>query len=273
MFRSLSVCVAVLVLTGCEGIQTTSGVEYLEGYTIAPAAYSDGSPRIDPDIAEAASFEPTLRFPARIGLARVVRGTLTGIPGEEQGLWAELAEKHAGLGSFVAVSPLIAALGSATPTSRQHRYCRGSWSGSADWGICQTVLSREFVKTVRLASARQHLDAVLIYELGAYGSKENTILALFDVTLIGGAILPTRSLEARGEASAILVDVRSGYPYATASADVELSELSISYGSDKARDDLISEAMLKTVEELLPEIDGIAANLVKSQTLGRGGPT
>ncbi|MEO0993582.1 MAG: hypothetical protein AAFX62_07205 [Pseudomonadota bacterium] len=155
MFRNLSVCAAVLVLTGCEGIQTTSGVEYLEGYMIAPAAYSDGSPRIDPDIAEAASFEPTLRFPARIGLARVVRGTLTGIPGEEQGLWAEFAEKHAGLGSFVAVSPLIAALGSATPT-------------------------------IRLASARQHLDAVLIYELGAYGSKENTILALFDVTLIGG---------------------------------------------------------------------------------------
>jgi len=250
---------SALLLAGCESqVQMTSGADYLARYDaeaaaarriggVAPAP-GRAAKGIDPAIRDAASVEPILRFPARIGLARIVGGTLTTVPEDEAKLWRALAGKHRHLGEFAAVDPLVAEF-----TAGAVGVGRTDGRG--------TPIGR-IVDTIRLGAARQHIDAVLIYEVGARASKEATFLAIADLTVIGSAILPTRSIRAEGVARALLLDVRNGYPYGTASASADLSELSTSWGSDGRRDALRREALGRVTESLMPEIEKMFHDLV-----------
>ncbi len=247
---------------GCSRhVQITSGAEYLARYDAQAEAHrqigttgttgndiatdrSTTRPDLDPAIRKAASVEPILQFPARFGIARVEGLDLTGIPAAEAALWQRLAESHAGLGTFVPVEPLVAL---ATAGSLGVSRNRHSLAATVD--------------TIRVGAARQHLDAVLIYAVGQRGDKSNTVLALMDITLIGGAFLPTRQIEIEGLARAMLLDVRNGYPYGIASASVDLSEYSTSFGSDARTADLRREAVLKVTEKLVPEIDALLTGL------------
>jgi len=70
---------------------------------------------IDQRVREVANVEPILRFPARIGLARIgienSRPTLIPPPAEEAKAWVDLAEDLGPeYGEFVPISPLIAAM-------------------------------------------------------------------------------------------------------------------------------------------------------------------
>ena len=51
------------------------------------------------------------------------------------------------------------------------------------------------ITNIRHAAARQHLDHLLIHEIGAPSAERDTPFALADVTLIGGALLPTRKIK------------------------------------------------------------------------------
>jgi hypothetical protein len=51
------------------------------GKAFAEATDADVARSIDAEIARVASVEPNLRFPARIGVARIVNGDLTLPPG------------------------------------------------------------------------------------------------------------------------------------------------------------------------------------------------
>ncbi len=62
--------------------QTTSGQDWLAAYSTggqAPAAAGD----IEAQVRAAANVEPTLRFPARIGIARLGASGLRPIPADE----------------------------------------------------------------------------------------------------------------------------------------------------------------------------------------------
>lgn len=74
------------------------------------------------------------------------------------------------------------------------------------------AMVREKRTDIRRKAARQHLDQVLIYEIGAQSHERDTPFALADVTLIGGAPLPTGQFKVAGVGQAFLVDVRNGYP-------------------------------------------------------------
>lgn len=52
------------------------------------------------------------------------------------------------------------------------------------------------------------------------------------------------------------------YPYATASAEADLSALSVTYGPDRRTDALHRKAALKVVENLVPEVDAMFGGLV-----------
>ena len=71
---------------------------------------------------------------------------------------------------------------------------------------------------IRLAGARQHLDAVLIYEVDATADSKNNPLSLADWTIIGAFVLPSQDVKAQGVAQAILLDVRNGYHYGSVQA-------------------------------------------------------
>jgi hypothetical protein len=219
--------------------QLTSGAEYLAA--TGPSGVID----VDAEIARIAGVEPNLRFPARIGVARIVNGALTSPTPEEGELLADLVAHHPEMGAFVPISPLIAEM------------VNGKDSGYPS-GKSSTITE------IRRAAARQHLDHVLIYEIGAKSSERDTPFALADVTLIGGAFLPTRQIKVAGVGQAILVDVRNGYPYGTATATEDLSGLARSFGTHRRDQALQDRATAKVAKALVPEMEAMLVDLYKS---------
>ncbi|MCB9959934.1 MAG: hypothetical protein H6843_15155 [Rhodospirillaceae bacterium] len=250
-------CTVLVVLTACaHTVQTTSGADYLRRYEAAAVA-AGGDPEMPEAVRQAASVEPLLTLPGRFGLARIVNGALTVVPAEEMELWTEFAGRHRAMGEFVPISPLVAALahqpesldgpGRFLPESRVH----------------------DLVAAIREGAARQHVDAVLIYEVGARDESTRTLLALADLTLIGGAILPTRHVTAYGAADALLVDVRNGYPYGTASAETDLGGFTTMFDEgDRARE-LRTDAVRAVVAALIPEVDRMVGELVEEMAARR----
>lgn len=228
--------------------QATSGSQYLAAYD------SDGGAEAvtDAEIAAAANVEPQLRFPARLGLARIDRGGLVPVPAAEAAAWRGLAQRlGSDYGEFVPISPLIAALADpAVPGAdrpRRRRY--------------QDSLA-EVVRRVRLGAARQHVDAVLIYEtLGRSEGTEN-VLAISKLALIG-FFLPTEDVTAEGVAQAVLVDVRNGYTYGTASATSAqpTHRLTTSGNSSAVQKQARAEAETRAVENLAGEVEAMVRDL------------
>lgn len=240
MIRTL---ILLAALTACS--QTT---QYSSGADYVAARGVNGALDIDADIARIAAVEPDLRFPARIGIAQIVNGQLSLPDTATADLFADLAQRYAAMGSFVPVSPLIAAMVTGSdPSAMPERY---------------GMRPEEIVHDIRLTAARQHLDYVLIYEVGAQSARKGTVFALTDVTLIGAALLPTRSIAVAGIGQALFVDVRNGYPYGTAQATADLSGLAHTFGADRREDALRAKAILKTTGALIPEVETMLADLM-----------
>jgi hypothetical protein len=231
---------ALLITAACTPhIQTSSGQSFI-----------DASPGlIDADIAVAAGVEPNLHFPARIGIARIVNGSLTLPPTEEIALFADIAERNSSYGTFVPVSPLVMAMmaGTDTAISAQYRHRNAG----------------EIIKQIRLASARQHLDYVIIYEVGARSRTTNSPFALADVTLVGGMLLPTRNIDVAGIGAAAFLDVRNGYPYGTTQVAADLSGFARTFQSSRRRTELQAEATLKVAQALVPDIEKMLIELAQ----------
>jgi len=251
------------LLAACgHQVQTTSGSQYL-------AAYAPGDPQgaaagtIDAEIALAADVEPQLRFPARLGLARIENGSLTPVPPAEAEAWRALAERlGSGYGTFLPVSPLIAALAADAQAPQAPRDPFRSYQRSLT----------EVVRAVRLGAARQHLDAVLIYEPFGRSEETSNPLAIAKIALIG-FFLPTEDIEAEGSAQAVLVDVRNGYTYGTAAATAEKPayRLASSGNSYAARREAEGEAQTRAVANLTGEVEALLRELRLALAEGRAG--
>ena len=236
---------SAVFLTACESTtQSTSGQSYLAKYAEArtnssgnTASHSEAAP-FETALKQVAAVEPTLRFPARIGLARIENGNLTTIPTNEADSWIELADNLGpGFGEFVPVSPIVAEM--VTQSISQKKIFSGY----------------DVINKIRLGAARQHLDAVFIYEAYAKSRSQNNILRIADLTIIGGFLLPSRYMEADGYAQGILIDVLQGYPYGTLSTALEKAETSFSTRSRKDRTSakLSDSAKAQTVAQLAQE--------------------
>ncbi|MEO0467077.1 MAG: hypothetical protein AAF216_11095 [Pseudomonadota bacterium] len=202
-----SAVAGLLALTACSAhTQSTSGASYIARYDNYKAdfAKADGAHGdVDADVMRIAQIEPQLEFPARIGLARIQWGQLQTIPADEAAIWQKMAEQIGPeMGDFIPVSPLIAEM-VAEP--------RAPGRSSA----------ANVIADVRRGAARQHLDYVLIYEVGTSKRERANDIAVADLTIIGMFVLPTRGVEVEASASAILLDVRNGYPYATLTGHAE----------------------------------------------------
>lgn len=248
----LATLVFSLALLGCQStVQTTSGSEYLSKYKEVPVspgtqAYAYDSSRpgeirsIDQRIRDVAAVEPVLRFPARIGLARIDNGILTNIPAAETESWNKARDRLGnGFGEFVPVNPMIAKMvGGNRPSHYEDRVS-------------------SVIDGIRLGAARQHLDAVLIYEVISKENSRSNILALADASIIGGFILPSTQHDAEGLGNAILIDVVQGYPYGTINTVVEKESRITSswgWGTNKADEEEFSNKVkAKATEQLADE--------------------
>ncbi len=233
-----------VVLAGCgHSVQTTSGADYLSGYSESGLIEETG---IDQRVREVAAIEPNLQFPARIGLARIDKGGLSSIPSAEAGAWAAAAERLGPtFGTFVPVNRLVAEM--VAPQQPHQR-------NEAD-------RLRQAVEQIRLAAARQHIDAVLIYQTHYTADTTDNLLSIADWTIIGAFMLPGQSIDATAFASALLVDVRNGYPYGTADTVVDRETIATTWGSDSVGAELGDEARSAAAVLLVDDVEQMMLDL------------
>jgi len=244
--------VSAVALSACSAhMQTTSGVEYMARYDDYQASFAqpDGVyGDVDADVMRIAQIEPQLQFPARIGLARIQWGNLQTIPADEAAIWQELAEEIGPeMGQFVPVSPLIAEM-VAMPS---------------DPGRSSTA---NLIADIRRGAARQHLDYVMIYEVGTSKRERANDIAVADLTIIGMFVLPTRGVEVEASASAILLDVRNGYPYATLTGHAEEDDHARVVDTSSRLNELAETAEAHAVADLAQAADEAFEHLVAAST-------
>lgn len=248
MIRLTALGLGAALVAGCTTTtQTSSGADFVAArpewaaqFAGAPGA-APPSGGIDRAVYDAARAEPMLRFPARIGVARLENGRLTNIPQEEGDLWLELLTSQAQpYGEFLPVSPLVAQLSA---------------------NAAATGVVRNPVDLIRLGAARQHMDAVLIYEVAGSRRDTGTPLSLLDLTIIGNFVIPSRRLEGRATAAAMLIDVRNGYPYGNAVTRADESGIWFNAGSTDRSQQLQRTAETEAVRALTVEVGKLFARL------------
>lgn len=197
-FRILLAATSLTVLGACSTtLQTSSGADYLARYDASHEIANGTATDVDEDVRRIAAIEPALAFPARIGLARIEHGSLTALPADEARIWQDLVEEMGDeYGAFVPVSPLIASMVGEPAAPGMDR-------------------AAAIIANIRRGAARQHLDYVLTYEVGSSRQEKANALALADLTIIGMFVLPSRTIDVDATASGLMLDVRTGYPYAT----------------------------------------------------------
>lgn len=255
MIRLTFILATALVASGCDiPTQYSSGAAYLaksqpipdrlqprvqhtvvDGEVVASEVETVST---DTLVRHAASIEPLLQLPARIGLARIDKGKLTTIPRAEQSLWQEMGSRHRALGSLAGLDPFVTRYAMQTVLPSDRRALRRDAS--------------DLITAIRVGAARQHMDAVLIYEVGARQPGEQ---GLGRVHVLGDVPLPAQPIENEGIARAFLMDVRNGYPYGVASVSVSLEEIEQGFWDDSPRDRQGIEAKAKVTGALIPEIE------------------
>jgi hypothetical protein len=258
-----------LLISACDRqIQTTSGADYLARHQETATGQDKGS--FEQQLRQAAAVEPTLAFPARIGIARIDSdgngyARLTDIPQGEAEAWGKLQEKlGTGFGEFVPVSTMVANMVAGSVNSE-----RGNDNRVGD-----------AVNQIRLAAARQHLDAVFVYETYSKQSESENILSLGKVTILGGFILPSKQTEAQGFADGLLIDVLQGYPYATlqtvVSKESKISSAwgwgSESYNDTTFADHVKAQAAKQLAEKAYDALTQLRTELEKKQKEKKDAP-
>src|SRR5271170_2694301 len=236
---------ALLLLCACESAtQATSGRDWLAAHPPQSVDMTPGN--IDQAVRDAAAVEPILRFPAKVGIARLEHGELSAIPSDEGKAWTETVTHLGGsFGEFVPISPFIAAM---LEPARDYR----------DPVINGT---RRAVEDIRLAAARQHLDAVLIYETDATDNMKSNPLSLAEWTLIGAFVLPSENVRAEGIAQGILLDVRNGYPYGTLQASADDITSAARFDRDEARLSMKDKVRVGAVAKLATDAETMMRKL------------
>ena len=241
---------ACALLSACATTQYTSGADYADRTALyydlparsATALASTAS--LDREISAIAAVEPSLVLPARIGLAYIDKGRLASVPAEHAAAWAPLRERiEPRLGEVVPISPLITGMVSKTAP----RFERD-----------QTIAN------IRRGSARQHVDYVLVYEVTDTDTTSGNALKAADWSILGLFLLPSREVEVKAAASAVLIDVRNGYPYGTASGLATEDGLATSHSAGDKRRKLKGRAADAAVEALATDVDTMWTELIET---------
>lgn len=256
-----SILCGFLLLTGCSATtQSSSGSDYLKAYpnniqAKSAADAQSGKPlTLDEEVAKAAAVDPLIHFPIKIGLARVEYARLTPIPENEAQLWNDLGTRLGShYGQFVVVDPMVA------------EFTAQSMEPSSN----STTPLQSLVRRVRLGAARQHVDAVLVYETHSNSKKEDTPLQLLNWTIIGYYIAPSTSVQAQAVSNAMFMDVRNGYPYATIQGKGSAETFTVGNQVSNALHDRGEAASLDAVKNLIEQIEPTLKKLEQELPAGK----
>jgi len=233
----------LLFLASCSTfVQSTSGESYLARADASGATLSE-------ELRAAAAVEPIIDFPARIGIARIENGRLTDLPEDEWDTLSDAFQRpQVAANEIVPVSLFVIDL--ATP-----------YSAAAPIGRDRSEKRRDIISRLQLGGARQHLDAIIVYEVHGSSSARQTSLSIADWTLVGAYIAPGRRANAVGNATALMFDVRNGYPYGGAASTIERDRLSPTVFAQERALDLLKESQSAAVADLAPKLVDIVATL------------
>lgn len=234
----LTTIAASFILTGCATTQLTTGADYnaRNPFLSGQKNYaSSAGTNIDAEVAEIAAIEPSLAFPARIGIAFIRNGQLVALPADHIDAWQPLLDRlQPDYGEVVPISPMIAAM--VNPADRPSGHM-------------------ETINDIRRGAARQHVDYTLIYEINRFDRrKKRNALSVTDLSIIGLFILPSRSVEVEASASAVFMDVRNGYPYGTASGVATKDGISTAVDAGDKRRSLSDRAEIAAVADLAEDV-------------------
>ncbi len=213
------VCLVLLLAACGTTVQTASKNDHLGRYA-AQAVVAKGQ-AFDPAARQAALEEPVLRFPARIGLARIEKGAVSPVPQSEAEAWLAMVKALGpGWGEFVPISPLEVAL--ARPDKLA---LMGRDEGARSAGPrCDPTAIAATVCGIRRSADHQQLDAVLIYEVFAEGERHSGALAITELALVDHLLTLSTTRQGDGLAQGVLVGVLNGniYGFAASGADTSL---------------------------------------------------
>lgn len=213
----------VILLSGCASYVTPGGPARLDQINRT-------------DIAEAASRRPTVTFPARVGIVRIQANDYKSYSGDGYGR-----------GQFTAVTT------QELLTDEQMEAVSKWPSVAAVAPITRlTIPSRlESIDDLRVAGAKIQADILLVYTIDTSFRIQGKGYGPLSAISLG--IVPDRDAYITSTASAILVDVRSGFVYGVAEATAKTSGLTNVWESsstvDRKRVQAEEEAFGKLVEQ------------------------
>jgi len=126
--------------------------------------------------------------------------------------------------------------------------------------VCSLEQKRDttVIAHIRRGAARQQLDYVIAYGVTDIAKSDGNALQMADLTVLGLFILPSRDVKAEVTASAIMLDVRTGYPYLTSSTFADRKAISTVIGKGDKKDKLKNAARRVAVAQIAEEFaDGL----------------
>jgi hypothetical protein len=226
----------IVVLTGCSTYVTPGGPAPLNAVSRAAGADSQAKAGFD--------RKPAARFPAHLVATRV-----------QAAGYRSYSSHGYGSGKYSVVT--VRDVESAADYQRIT-----GWKGVAQLGTLNRMLLPERIESVddlRGAAAQLQADIVLLYTVDTQFIDRNSSALLTTISLGFG---PTHEVQINSTASALFVDVRTGFVYGAAEASSSQANLSSVWRSasaaDEARQAAEKAAFRKLMDELEPTWAGIA---------------
>lgn len=222
----------VLGACGCASYQTPGG----------PAPLIELA---EEDIAEILATEPACSFPARIAVGRIQesRYSAYGTRTHGTGVYQVVTTREIETPESVARLSALPRVAAVAPLS----------------SLLLEGMELDTVKDLRRGAAKLHADLLLLYTLETAFWREDHALAPLSHFTLG--IIPSGVHEVRSTASAVLLDVRTGYVYgvaeSTASKETLASWLWSGKGVETRRREAESRAFTALVGEVETLWDGV----------------
>ncbi|CAG1772221.1 hypothetical protein BAC3_02421 [uncultured bacterium] len=225
-----------LILTACA-TYTTPG----RGVNIQNLSAADNS------ITDLMKVEPAASFPARIAVARV-----------QSSGYRSMSNQCHGEGQFC----VITTRDIESDTSFERLSKLPKVAGVAVMN--RLLLPERLVSTfdLRKVAATLKTDLLLIYTLDTAFNIEHTDIGPLQVISLG--LFPSENAVVTATASAIIIDVRTGFIYGTAESTAKEEQRATPWGSSEAVDDARKQAEKTAFNQLVPEIEKVWQNILNT---------
>ena len=199
--------------------------------------------QLDAEVAALYKVAPQISFPARIALVRLNNyGEITR-PGEgEIADFSKLAEKLGPeFGEFLVLDPVMAEMAAET-VEAQEQNARAN---------------------LRRGAALIKADYALAYTVDSSSRSSENVLSITDWTIIGLWLAPSRNVRADSVAQAAFIDIRTGLPMGSTSAEAD-SEAIARFSTEHSRKrDLAETAEAAAIAELVTNVEDLAIQLMQ----------